>query len=168
MIIEEISAVGLRGATPEGGWSEELKEEDCIHTLIFVDTDEGVRGCGSVFTNDGLVLAALEVLRPLVIGQTAIEPEAGERAVAPEYVLDGARGQRYAHDQRNRHRPVGHTGQGYRAAGWAALGRTLPRASAPLCFAAHGPAGAAAGRATTMERAGAFAHSRWAGDPLAA
>ena len=44
MIIQEISAVGLRGATPEGGWSEELKEEDCIHTLVFVDTDEGVRG----------------------------------------------------------------------------------------------------------------------------
>ena len=41
MKIQEISAVGLRGATPEGGWSEELKEEDCVHTLVFVETDEG-------------------------------------------------------------------------------------------------------------------------------
>ena len=75
MKITEVRATGLRGATPEGGWSEELKEEDCVHTLVFVETDEGVTGYGSVFTNDGLVLAALEVLRPLLIGQSAIEPE---------------------------------------------------------------------------------------------
>ena len=75
MKISKVSAVGLRGATPEGGWSEELKEEDCVHTLVFVETDEGITGYGSVFTNDGLVVAALEVLRPLLIGQSAIEPE---------------------------------------------------------------------------------------------
>ena len=64
MNITEISAVGLKGATPEGGWSDELQPDDCVHTLIVVRTDEGVTGLGSVFTNDGLVKAALDVLRP--------------------------------------------------------------------------------------------------------
>ena len=50
MKIREIRAVGLRGATPEGGWNDELKQEDCVHTLIAVITDEGLTGLGSVFT----------------------------------------------------------------------------------------------------------------------
>ena len=50
MKIREIRAVGLRGATPEGGWSDELRPDDCVHTLIAVITDEGVTGLGSVFT----------------------------------------------------------------------------------------------------------------------
>ena len=32
---------------PEGGWSEELRPEDCVHTLIVVLTDEGLTGLGS-------------------------------------------------------------------------------------------------------------------------
>lgn len=75
MNITEIRAVGLVGATPEGGWSDELQPDDCVHTLVVVQTDEGVSGLGSVFTNDGLVRAALEVLRPFYVGETALEPE---------------------------------------------------------------------------------------------
>jgi L-alanine-DL-glutamate epimerase-like enolase superfamily enzyme len=75
MRIREIKCAGLRGATPEGGWSNELRPEDCVHTLIAVHTDEGEVGLGSVFTNDALVVAALNVLRPLVIGESALEPE---------------------------------------------------------------------------------------------
>lgn len=75
MKIREIRCAGLRGATPEGGWSNELRPEDCVHTLIVVDTDEGVTGLGSVFTNDGLVRAALAVLEPLYRGEHALEPE---------------------------------------------------------------------------------------------
>ena len=75
MKIREIRCAGLRGATPEGGWSNELRPEDCVHTLIVVDTDEGVTGLGSVFTNDGLVRAALAVLEPLYRGENALEPE---------------------------------------------------------------------------------------------
>ena len=41
MKIREIRAAGLRGATPEGGWDEELRPDDCVHTLIAVLTDEG-------------------------------------------------------------------------------------------------------------------------------
>jgi D-galactarolactone cycloisomerase len=75
MKIREIRAVGLRGATPEGGWSDEIRPDECVHTLITVLTDEGVTGIGSVFTNDALVRAALAVLEPLYRGENALEPE---------------------------------------------------------------------------------------------
>lgn len=75
MKIREIRCAGLRGATPEGGWSNELRPEDCVHTLIAVHTDEGEVGLGSVFTNDALVRSALAVLEPLYKGESALEPE---------------------------------------------------------------------------------------------
>lgn len=75
MKILDIKAAGLRGATPEGGWANELKPSDCVHTLIAVFTDEGITGWGSVFSNDGLVEAALRVLEPLYKGENPLEPE---------------------------------------------------------------------------------------------
>jgi D-galactarolactone cycloisomerase len=73
--IHDIQAVGLAGATPKGGWSEELRPEHTVHTLLFVRTDEGITGVGSVFTNAGLVRAALAVMEPLYRGENALEPE---------------------------------------------------------------------------------------------
>ncbi len=52
MKIRDIHAFGLRGRTPEGGWSNELQPEDCVHTIIAVLTDEGAIGWGSVFTSE--------------------------------------------------------------------------------------------------------------------
>ncbi len=75
MKIREIRAFGLRGRTPEGGWSNELQPEDCVHTLVAVLTDEGRTGWGSVFTSADLVRASLAVLQPLFKGENAIEPE---------------------------------------------------------------------------------------------
>ncbi|MFO7168367.1 MAG: mandelate racemase/muconate lactonizing enzyme family protein [Chloroflexota bacterium] len=75
MKIREIRAAGLRGATPEGGWDNELRPDDCVHTLVAVHTDEGLVGLGSVFTNDALVKSALAVLEPLYAGEQALEPE---------------------------------------------------------------------------------------------
>ncbi len=75
MKITDIRCAGLRGATPEGGWSNELRPEDCVHTLIAVHTECGLIGLGSVFTNDDLVRASLALLEPLVIGESALEPE---------------------------------------------------------------------------------------------
>lgn len=75
MKIREIRAFGLRGKTPEGGWSNELRPEDCVHTLIAVLTDEGVTGWGSVFTSAELVNGSLTVLKPLYLGENALEPE---------------------------------------------------------------------------------------------
>jgi D-galactarolactone cycloisomerase len=73
--IVEIKSAGLRGKTPEGGWSNELRPEDCVHTLVAVKTDEGITGWGSVFTNDVLVRGALGVLEPLYLGENPLEPE---------------------------------------------------------------------------------------------
>jgi D-galactarolactone cycloisomerase len=75
MKIREIRALGLRGATPEGGWTSEIQPDDCVHTLVLVQTDEGVTGVGSVFTSEDLVRAALKVLAPLYHGENALEPE---------------------------------------------------------------------------------------------
>ena len=75
MKIIDIRCAGLRGATPEGGWSNELRPDDCVHTLIAVHTDDGLVGLGSVFTNDALVRASLALLEPLYRGESALEPE---------------------------------------------------------------------------------------------
>lgn len=75
MKITRITCAGLRGATPEGGWSNELAPDDCVHTLVAVHTDTGMVGVGSVFTSEGLVRGALDVLRPLFTGESALEPE---------------------------------------------------------------------------------------------
>lgn len=75
MKIKEIKALGLRHGTPEGGWSNELTQEDCVHTLIAVSTDDGLTGLGSAFTNDTLVKSALEVMKDLYLGENALEPE---------------------------------------------------------------------------------------------
>src|SRR5215216_4883888 len=69
MRIREIRAVGLSGATPEGGWTQELRPDASVHT------DEDVTGFGGVFTNAGLVQAALAVLEPLYRNENALEPE---------------------------------------------------------------------------------------------
>lgn len=75
MKITEIHWAGLRGETPEGGWSAELQPDDCVHTLVAVHTDEGLTGLGSVFTSEALVSAAMQVLQPLLQGENALEPE---------------------------------------------------------------------------------------------
>ncbi len=75
MKIRDVRVLGLRGATPEGGWSNELQPDTCVHTLVAVHTDDGVVGVGSVFTSDDLVRGALDVLRPMLIGERADEPE---------------------------------------------------------------------------------------------
>ncbi|MBM3727872.1 MAG: mandelate racemase/muconate lactonizing enzyme family protein [Acidobacteria bacterium] len=75
MKIRDVQVFGLRGRTPEGGWSNELQPDDCVHTLVAILTDNGPTGWGSVFTSEDLVRASLGVLRPLLIGETATEPE---------------------------------------------------------------------------------------------
>ena len=75
MKIRDVQAFGLRGSTPEGGWSNELQPEDCVHTLIAVCTDDGAIGWGSAFTSEELVRASLSVLRPLFLNENALEPE---------------------------------------------------------------------------------------------
>lgn len=75
MQITAVTATGLRGETPAGGWQNELEADDSVHTLVAVHTDGGLVGIGSVFTSAALVRASLEVLRPLLIGQPALDGE---------------------------------------------------------------------------------------------
>ena len=73
--IASIVAAPLLGESPKGGWSHEIRPEDSVHTLVAVHTDAGITGFGSVFTNGGLVEAALKVLEPFYRGENALEPE---------------------------------------------------------------------------------------------
>ena len=75
MKIESVKIIGLRGATPEGGWTSELTPDTCVHTLIRLRTSDGIEGWGSVFTSAELVRGAMSLLEPLLIGQPATEPE---------------------------------------------------------------------------------------------
>ena len=75
MKIVEVRAAGLRGRTPEGGWSNELQPDDCVHTIIAVLTDEGLTGWGSTFTTEQLTKGAIAVLEPLLLGENPLEPQ---------------------------------------------------------------------------------------------
>ena len=75
MRVRDIHAFGLAGGTPAGGWTNELRIDDSVHTVVVVLTDEGVVGLGSVFSSVPLVHGAVEVLRPLLIGENALEPQ---------------------------------------------------------------------------------------------
>ena len=75
MKITRIETCGLRGATPEGGWSNELRPDDVVHTLVAVHTDTGRVGIGSAFTSEKLIRAAIDLLFPQLVGQSALEVE---------------------------------------------------------------------------------------------
>src|SRR3954454_21729077 len=75
MKITEIKGCGLRGRTPAGGWTNEIRPPDCVHTLVAVKADEGMTGWGSVFTNDLLVKGGLQILEPLCAGENPLDVE---------------------------------------------------------------------------------------------
>ena len=74
MKIKDVRIIPLVGATPDGGWDQGFEEEDNLHSLIEIISDEGVVGLGSVYTSAKLVEGALGILRPMLIGESAIEP----------------------------------------------------------------------------------------------
>ena len=75
MKITEIRSIPLKGATPEAGWDHEVAPEENFITLIEVLTDEGISGIGCSYTSQALVDGALKLMRPWLIGESAIEPE---------------------------------------------------------------------------------------------
>src|SRR5215469_12724486 len=74
MKITDVRIIGLAGGTVEGGWVDDLKPEDDVHTIVEVLTDEGLTGVGSVFTGRGLTEAAVRLLKSLWHGERADEP----------------------------------------------------------------------------------------------
>src|SRR5262245_44745834 len=75
MKIREIRAVDVRGATPEGGWSNEIQPDECVDTRIAVLSEQGLTGYGSDVRSDHLVRGALQVLESLYRCEAALEPE---------------------------------------------------------------------------------------------
>src|SRR4051812_31275683 len=81
MKIRDVRLLPLVGQTPEGGWANELDADVNLHTLVEVVTHEGLTGLGSVFTSLKLVEGALDVVRPLLIGASALDPAATSEAL---------------------------------------------------------------------------------------
>ena len=75
MRIRTVEAIPLTGATVDGGWPQGHEPEENLHTLIEITTDEGITGVGSCFTSGTLVRGALELLKPLLDNESAVEPE---------------------------------------------------------------------------------------------
>lgn len=75
LTITRITSAPLMGESPKGGWANEIRPEDSVHTLIAVHTSGGITGFGSAFTNGGLIEAGLKVLEPLYRNENALEPE---------------------------------------------------------------------------------------------
>ena len=73
--IVDFEVIPLTGATVDGGWPQGHETEEHLHALIEVSTDEGITGVGSCFTSGGLVSAAMQLLWPLLKGESAVEPE---------------------------------------------------------------------------------------------
>jgi D-galactarolactone cycloisomerase len=75
MSIVSIDVCPLTGAAVDGGWPEGLELQENLHTLLILRTDGGLEGFGSCFTSGRLVAGAVELLWPLLRGQSAVEPE---------------------------------------------------------------------------------------------
>jgi D-galactarolactone cycloisomerase len=76
MKIEEIRILPLIGEASDEMWTSRFSREENLHTLVEVISDEGVTGLGSVFTSGKLVVGAMDLLRPLLIGASALDPAA--------------------------------------------------------------------------------------------
>lgn len=75
MKITGVDVCPLSGATVDGGWPQGHEPQENLHTLVVAYADGELCGYGSCFTSGGLVAAAMELLWPLLKGQSAVEPE---------------------------------------------------------------------------------------------
>lgn len=75
MKITGIDVCPLSGATVDGGWPQGHEPQEDLHTLVIVYADEELQGIGSCFTSGKLVAASVDLLWPLLRGQSAVEPE---------------------------------------------------------------------------------------------
>jgi len=75
MKIVAIDVCPLTGATVDGGWPQGHEPQENLHSLLIVRTDDGLVGYGSCYTSGKLVAGAIELLWPLLKGQSAVEPE---------------------------------------------------------------------------------------------
>src|ERR1700730_15492197 len=74
MKIVDLQITGLTGVPGDGGWPQGNRPDEDLNTIIEVVTDEGLTGVGSAMTSKALIKAAVQLLRPKVIGERADEP----------------------------------------------------------------------------------------------
>ncbi len=75
MKIASVRTMALRGATDDHGWPGGTDPDTQYNTLLEVVSDEGLVGLGSCYTTRALVEGSLELLNPMLIGQSALEPQ---------------------------------------------------------------------------------------------
>ena len=75
MTITGVDVYPLTGATVDGGWPQGHEPQENLHTLIAVRTYDDLVGFGSCFTSGTLVAGAVQLLWPLLKGESAVEPE---------------------------------------------------------------------------------------------
>ncbi len=75
MKIVALDVYPLTGATVDGGWPQGHEPQENLHTLVAIRTDSELTGWGSCFTSGRLVAGAVELLWPLLKGESAVEPE---------------------------------------------------------------------------------------------
>ena len=75
MKITDVRTIALSGATHDHGWPGGTDPDEQKNTLLVVKTDEGLTGIGSCYTSRALVEASLQLLHPMLIGETGLEAE---------------------------------------------------------------------------------------------
>jgi D-galactarolactone cycloisomerase len=75
MKISAVRTIALSGTTDDHGWPGGTDPAVQYNTLVEVVSDEGLVGLGSCYTTRGLVEGAIELLKPLLIGESALEPQ---------------------------------------------------------------------------------------------
>jgi D-galactarolactone cycloisomerase len=74
MKIAAIDVCPLTGATVDGGWPQGHQPQENLHALLVVRTDGGPVGYGSCYTSGRLVAGAIDLLWPMLRGESAVEP----------------------------------------------------------------------------------------------
>ena len=74
MRILSIEVYPLSGGTVDGGWPQGHEPLENLHTLLAARAEGGLVGWGSCFTSGRLVAGAVELLWPLLKGESAVEP----------------------------------------------------------------------------------------------
>ena len=75
MKIAAVRTIALAGATDDHGWPGGTDPNVQYNTLVEVVSDEGLAGLGSCYTTRALVEGSLELIKPHLIGQSALEPQ---------------------------------------------------------------------------------------------
>jgi L-alanine-DL-glutamate epimerase-like enolase superfamily enzyme len=73
--LSRLHVIPLVGGTVDGGWPQGNAAQENLHTLIELHTGDGAVGVGSCFTSGMLIAGAMELLWPLLAGESAVQPE---------------------------------------------------------------------------------------------